>query len=205
MENTWHERFNSEEYMYGEEPNAFIQQQAFRLENCQKVIAFAEGEGRNAVFLAKREHEVTAIDYAESGLQKTKKLAQKYGVDVHTKKVDLLVDRVPHEEYDAAIMVFGHFHRDAQNMILNKMKNAIKPEGIIMLEVYSKDQLHYGTGGPPDLDMLYEPKEILAWCEGYEVIHFFYGEQERVEGKAHTGLAHVIQLVLRHRSATFRS
>ncbi|MGM1047254.1 MAG: class I SAM-dependent methyltransferase [Bacillota bacterium] len=197
MESTWHEHFNSEEYMFGEEANVFIQQQAFRLEKCQKVIAFAEGEGRNAVFLAKRDHEVTAIDYAESGLQKTKKLAQKYAVDVHTKKLDLLADNVPFEEYDAAIMVFGHFYRDVQTMVLNKIKNAIKPEGIIMLEVYSKDQLKYGTGGPEDLGMLYEPKEILTWCEGHEVIHFFYGEQERVEGKAHTGLAHVIQLVLR--------
>ncbi|WP_094701736.1 class I SAM-dependent methyltransferase [Brevibacillus laterosporus] len=200
MENIWHERFNLEEYMYGEEPNVFIQQQAFRLEKCQKVIAFAEGEGRNAVFLAKRDHEVTAIDYAESGLQKTKKLAQKYAVDVHTKKIDLLVDNVSNEEYDAAIMVFGHFHRDDQKMIFNKMKNAIRSEGIIMLEVYSKDQLHYGTGGPTDITMLYEPQEILTWCEGLEVIHFFYGEQERVEGKAHTGLAHVIQLVVRKRS-----
>lgn len=197
MKNNWHKFFNSEEYMYGEEPNIFIQQQAFRLEKYQKVIAFAEGEGRNAVFLAKRGHEVTAIDYADSGLQKTKKLAQKYAVDVRTKKVDLLVDSVPSEKYDAAIMVFGHFHRDAQKMIFNKMKNAIKAEGIMMLEVYSKDQLNYSTGGPANLDMLYEPKDILTWCEGHEVIHFFYGEQERVEGKAHTGLAHVIQLVLR--------
>ncbi|MDQ0174997.1 class I SAM-dependent methyltransferase [Bacillus chungangensis] len=197
MENNWNKFFNSKEYMYGEEPNVFIQQQAFRLEKCQKVIAFAEGEGRNAVFLAKRGHKITAIDYADSGLQKTKKLAQKYAVDVRTKKVDLLVDSVPSEKYDAAIMVFGHFHRDAQKMIFKKMKNAIKPKGIIMLEVYSKDQLNYGTGGPANLDMLYEPKDILTWCEGHEVIHFFYGEQERVEGKAHTGLAHVIQLVLR--------
>lgn len=197
MENNWNEFFNSKEYMYGEEPNVFIQQHAFRLEKSQKVIAFAEGEGRNAVFLAKRGHKITAIDYADSGLQKTKKLAQKYAVDVRTKKVDLLVDSVPSEKYDAAIMVFGHFHRDAQKIIFNKMKNAIKPEGIMMLEVYSKDQLNYGTGGPANLDMLYEPKDILTWCEGHEVIHFFYGEQERVEGKAHTGLAHVIQLVLR--------
>ncbi|MFB6367769.1 class I SAM-dependent methyltransferase [Paenibacillus elgii] len=197
MGNIWNERFNSEEYYYGEEPNVFIQQQAFRLEQCQKVIAFAEGEGRNAVFLAKRNHEVTAIDYAESGLQKTKKLAQKHSVNVHTQKIDLLEDDVPNEEYDAAIMVFGHFHKDDQIMILNKMKNAIKPKGIMMLEVYSEEQLKYDTGGPPELEMLYEPKEMLAWCEGHEVIHFFYGEQERVAGKVHTGLAHVIQLVLR--------
>lgn len=197
MENIWDERFGSEEYYYGEEANLFIQQQAFRLEQCKKVIAFAEGEGRNAVFLAKRNHEVTAIDYAESGLQKTKKLARKHSVDVHTQKIDLLEDDVPSEEYDAAIMVFGHFHKDAQTMVLNKMKKAIKPEGILMIEVFSKDQLKYGTGGPAQLEMLYEPKDILAWCEGHEVIHFFYGEQERVAGKAHSGLSHVIQLVLR--------
>ncbi len=197
MENIWHERFSSEEYFYGEEPNVFIQQQAFRLEPYRKVIAFAEGEGRNAVFLAKRGHEVTAIDNAESGLQKTKKLARKHAVDVHTQKVNLLQDHVPNEEYDAAIMVFGHFPKDGQAMVLNKMKHAIKPEGIMMLEVYSKEQIKYGTGGPPDIEMLYDPKEILAWCEGHKVIHFFCGEQVRVEGKSHTGLAHVIQLVLR--------
>lgn len=197
MENIWNERFNSEEYYYGEESNVFIQQQAFRLEPSQKVIAFAEGEGRNAVFLAKRNLEVTAIDYAESGLQKAKKLAQKHGVDIHTQKIDLMVEDVASEEYDAAIMVFGHFHKNAQTMVLNKMKKAIKPKGILMLEVFSNEQLKYGTGGPPELEMLYEPKDILAWCEGHEVIHFFYGEQERVAGKVHNGLAHVIQLVLR--------
>ena len=197
MENIWNERFKSEEYYYGEEPNVFIQQQAFRLEPCQKVIAFAEGEGRNAVFLAKRNLEVTAIDYAESGLQKAKKLAQKHGVDIHTKKIDLMVEDVASDEYDAAIMVFGHFHKNVQTMVLNKMKKAIKPKGILMLEVFSKEQLKYGTGGPPELEMLYEPKDILAWCEGHEVIHFFYGEQERVAGKVHNGLAHIIQLVLR--------
>ncbi|WP_429841642.1 class I SAM-dependent methyltransferase [Brevibacillus sp. FIR094] len=197
MGNIWNERFHSEEYYYGEEPNVFIQQQAFRLEQDQKVIAFAEGEGRNAVFLAKRNHEVTAIDYAESGLQKTKKLARKHGVDVHTQKIDLLEEEVPPEEYDAAIIIDGHFYKDAQTLVLNKMKKAIKPKGILMLEVFSKEQVKYGTGGPPELEMLYDPKDILAWCEGHEVIHFFYGEQERVAGKAYNGLAHVIQLVLR--------
>ena len=55
-----------------EEPNTFIKEQAFRLANHNKVIAFAEGEGRNAVFLARQGNEVTAIDYSEDGLEKTK-------------------------------------------------------------------------------------------------------------------------------------
>ncbi|WP_033706881.1 class I SAM-dependent methyltransferase [Bacillus mycoides] len=197
MNNMWDDRFKSDEYYYGEEPNTFIQEQAFRLANYNKVIAFAEGEGRNAVFLARKGHEVTAIDYSESGLEKTKKLAEKYDVNVHTKKVDLLTDGLPDNEFDAAIMVFGHFHTDNQKMVLNKMIYMIRPGGLIMFEVYSKKQLNYGTGGPKDIDMLYEPIDILTWCEGHEVIHFFNGEQERIEGKGHTGLAHVIQVVIR--------
>ncbi|PQZ57704.1 SAM-dependent methyltransferase [Bacillus sp. MYb209] len=197
MNNFWDDRFKSNEYFYGEEPNIFIQEQAFRLVNHNKVIAFAEGEGRNAIFLARQGHEVTAIDYSEGGLEKTKKLAAKHNVKVHTKKVDLLADSLPANEFDAAIMVFGHFHTDNQRMILNKMIHTIKPGGLIMIEVYLKQQLNYGTGGPKDIDMLYDPIDILTWCEEHEVIHFFNGEQERIEGKGHTGLAHVIQVVIR--------
>ncbi|PGB02446.1 class I SAM-dependent methyltransferase [Bacillus toyonensis] len=197
MNNFWNNRYKSDEYFYGEEPNTFIKEQAFRLANHNKVIAFAEGEGRNAVFLARKGHKVTAIDYSEDGLEKTKKLAEKHNVNVHTKKVDLLADSLPVNEYDAAIMVFGHFHTDNQKMIFNKMIHTIKAGGIIMIEVYSKQQLNYGTGGPKGIDMLYNPIEILTWCGGHEVIHFFNGEQERMEGKGHTGLAHVIQVVIR--------
>ncbi|MFJ8353708.1 class I SAM-dependent methyltransferase [Bacillus paramycoides] len=197
MSNFWNDRYKSDDYFYGEEPNTFIQEQAFRLTNHNKVIAFAEGEGRNAVFLTRQGHEVTAIDYSEEGLEKTKKLAEKHNVNVHTKKVDLLADSLPANEFDTAIMVFGHFHTDNQKMIFNKMIHTIKPDGIIMIEVYSKKQLNYGTGGPKDIDMLYNPIDILTWCEGHEVIHFFNGEQERMEGKGHTGLAHVIQVVIR--------
>lgn len=196
MNNFWNDRYKSDEYFYGEEPNAFIKEQAFRLTNYHKVIAFAEGEGRNAVFLPRQGHKVTAIDYSEDGLEKTKKLAEKHNVEVHTKKVDLLADSSPVNEYDAAIMVFGHFHNDHQKMILDKMIQTIKPGGLIMFEVYSKKQINYGTGGPKDIDMLYNPIDILTWCEEHEVIHFFNGEQERVEGKGHTGLADVIQVVI---------
>ena len=196
MNNFWNDRYKSDEYFYGETPNVFIKEQAFRLINHNKVIAFAEGEGRNAIFLAKQGHKVTAIDYSEDELEKTKKLAMKHNVEKHKKKVDLLADSLPVDEYDAAIMVFGHFHNDHQKMILDKMIQTIKPGGLIMFEVYSKKQINYGTGGPKDVDMLYDPIDILTWCEKHKVIHFFNGEQERVEGKGHTGLADVIQVVI---------
>ena len=196
MENLWNERFNTTEYIYGEDPNAFIQEYAFQLEGLKNVAAFAEGEGRNAIFLAKSGHDVTTFDYAESGLNKTVQLAEKNNVKVKTVQVDLLEGSVPNEQFDAAIMVFGHFRKEDQRSIFEKILKSVKPGGKIMMELYSESQLDYQTGGPKKLEMLYKPQDILDWCENYKIVHFFVGEQSRQEGTFHTGLAHVIQLII---------
>ncbi len=196
LANLWEEKFSQEGYLYGEEPNEFIREQAWRLEGRKRIVAFAEGEGRNAVFLARKGHDVTAWDYTQSGLDKTKQLAERHQVRVETGQKDLIHDSVPSEEYDASIMVFGHFLKKDQKTVFDKLVSVVKPGGIVMLEVYSEDQLSYGTGGPKSVDMVYHPADILQWIQGYKVLHFFYGEQERVEGKGHTGTGHVIQVIL---------
>jgi 2-polyprenyl-3-methyl-5-hydroxy-6-metoxy-1,4-benzoquinol methylase len=196
LTNLWEEKFSQEGYLYGEEPNEFIREQAWRLNGQKRVAAFAEGEGRNAVFLAGKGHEVTAWDYTHSGLMKTQKLAERHQVRVKTGQKDLINDSVPLGEFDASIMVFGHFLKKDQKTIFDKLVSVVKPGGIVMLEVYSEDQLRYGTGGPKSVEMVYHPADMLAWIQGYKVLHFFYGEQERVEGKGHTGTGHVIQVIL---------
>lgn len=195
MGNQWHERFGSEKYVYGEEPNQFIEAQAYRLEKGKKIVAFAEGEGRNAVYLARKGLIVTAYDYALNGLKKTEALAERFDVQVKTEQKDLIHDSVPIEKFDAAIMVFGHFAKNDQKNVFDKLVSAVKPGGLIMLEVYSEEQVRYGTGGPKTVDMLYDPSDLLNWIKGYNVLHFFYGEQQRVEGDLHTGVGHVVQVI----------
>jgi len=194
--NTWDQRFNTIEYVYGEQPNAFIEDFVHYLEDYTNVAAYAEGEGRNAVFLALQGHTVTAFDYAESGLKKTNQLAENHNVAVHTKLTDLLEDELPIETFDAAIMVFGHFPAEQQQGVFNRIVDSVKPGGRIMMELYSIYQLPYASGGPRQLDFLYDPLEVLKWCQPYRIIHFFAGEQVRNEGKLHTGLAHTIQIII---------
>lgn len=196
MGNSWHERFGSDQYVYGEEPNLFIKNQANRLDKGRKVVCFAEGEGRNAVYIARQGHEVTAYDYALNGLKKTEALAERYGVEIKTEQKDLIQEQVPVEEFDASIMVFGHFSKQDQKTVFDKLVSAVKPGGLVMLEVYSEDQIRYGTGGPRIIDMLYDPADLLNWLKEYKVLHFFYGEEERIEGHLHTGVGHVIQVIM---------
>lgn len=194
--NTWDERFNTIEYVYGEQPNAFIENYVDFLKGYVNVAAYAEGEGRNAVYLASKGHVVTAFDYAKSGLEKTAQLAKKHGVTVNTQLQDLLQDELPVETFDAAVMVFGHFPAEQQHAVFQRIVNSVKPGGRIMMELYSTSQLSYATGGPQNINFLYNPASVLTWCQPYKIIHFFTGEQIRHEGTLHTGLAHTIQLII---------
>lgn len=192
----WDERFSSEEFMYGEVANAFIKDKSILIPKRGNIACFAEGEGRNAVFLAKEGHEVTAYDQSVVGLEKTKKLASKNNVTVQTVVMDLTKERVNEVAYDAAILVFGHVPKEDQSFLLTNLMGSVKPGGYVMFEVYSEEQLTYNTGGPGIKDALYNPRDILEIIQPYKCLHFYYGEAERHEGLRHTGKCHVIQAVV---------
>lgn len=193
--NFWNTRFQMENYVYGKKPNVFLEKTQRKLQISGKVLAIAEGEGRNAVFLAEQGMDVTAWDYAESGLEKTKKLAKERSVNVHTTLIDLNEATWEKDKWDEIVSIFGHFPEELRTKILLGVKTAVKPGGYYITEVYSHKQIPYNSGGPRELNFLYKPEEFLNifgdWC----IIHFFMGEVERHEGDLHNGLSHVIQFV----------
>src|SRR5699024_12070246 len=85
-------------------------------------------------------------------------------------------------------MVFGHVPRSDQRAFLENIIQSVKPGGYVLFEVYSDEQLNYQTGGPPKIDMLYSPTDMLEWLKPYKFLHFYYGEATRYEGSGHTGL-----------------
>lgn len=50
----WNERYNRAEYVFGTEPNDFLKENFQKIPVGGKVLCLAEGEGRNAVFLAEQ-------------------------------------------------------------------------------------------------------------------------------------------------------
>ncbi|MCL6571323.1 MAG: methyltransferase domain-containing protein [Bacillus sp. (in: Bacteria)] len=193
--NNWNTRFQADNYVYGKDPNVFLAEIQKKLHLSGDALAIAEGEGRNAVFLAEQGMNVTAWDYAEAGLKKTKKLGQERGVAVSTELVDLNVVTWRKDLWDEIICIFGHFPEKLRKKILLGVKEAIKPGGYYITEVYSQNQIPYNSGGPRVLDFLYKPDEFLQTFADWRIVHFFMGEAIRHEGELHNGLAHVIQFV----------
>ncbi|MGD7044832.1 SAM-dependent methyltransferase [Jeotgalibacillus proteolyticus] len=191
--NHWEQRYQSKEYMYGTEPNQFLSDILPELNVRGKVLAIAEGEGRNAVFLAEKGLQVHAWDYAQAGLDKTNKLAQSKGVTVQTELKDLSdVDWVENQ-WDAVVCIFGHFPKETRDKTLEGILRAVKPGGYFITEVYAVEQLNYGSGGPKSEEFMYKEEDFLDGFKNWDSRHFFKGEVERYEGKLHNGLSHVIQ------------
>lgn len=188
----WNKRFGAEDYAYGKEPNTFIKEKGPLLPK-GKVLAVAEGEGRNAVYLATLKHDVSTWDFSSEGLKKTEQLAEEKGVHVETNLVDLNEAAWEKEAWDHIVLVFGHFETELRESTLKNIEKAIRPGGSFLCEVYSPDQLNYRTGGPRMETMLYRPEEFLTTFHGWDIKHFFLGEVEREEGELHQGKSHVIQ------------
>lgn len=193
--NHWDKRFKEDHYVYGKAANVFLKDYHPRIKVSGDALAIAEGEGRNAVYLAEQGMNVTAWDYAPSGIDKTQQLAKERGVSVATELVDLNEAKWTANRWDEIICVFGHFPTPLREKTLQNIKEAVKPGGYYVTEVYSHYQLPYKSGGPPNIDLLYKPEEFLTTFADWRIEHFFMGEVTRHEGDLHHGLSHVIQFV----------
>lgn len=192
----WDQSYASDTFVYGEVANEFVQKTSSMIPESAKIACYAEGEGRNAVYLATLGHDVTAFDLSTVGLDKTKQLAKKHHVHVKTVAKDLTKDDVPRDQFDVATLIYGHLPKSKQPILIEKVIDSVKQGGLVIIEVYSDDQINYKTGGPSSLEMLYDPKQMLQWIKPYKCLHFYYGEAKRYEGVRHTGLGHIIQVIL---------
>ena len=107
--NFWDQNFSAPGYKYGTAPNAFLADQATRLQVPSDVLLPGDGEGRNGVWLAQQGHHVTAVDSSRVGLDKAKALAQERGVNISTV---LAGQKLGIKEVDEGIWLVSFMHYD---------------------------------------------------------------------------------------------
>lgn len=194
----WNQRYADDDYIYGTEPNSFLAEHAGLLSD--PVLSLAEGEGRNAVFLASLGFSVHGIDGSEVGLAKAQTLAHSKGVEIQTEVADLGLFEPPENHYGSVISISAHLPSGIRNRLYPLVEHCLKPNGIILLEAYSENQITRDTGGPKDIDMLMTCAKVEREFPNCEPLLMRELEREVCEGKYHTGLASVIQFIARKRA-----
>lgn len=194
IKDIWQQRYSDDAYLYGTTPNDFLVEQGKRLAG-KKVLCVAEGEGRNAVYLAKLGCDVTAVEIAPAGVEKIKRLAEKEGVAINVIEADLATWQWPVASYDAVVAIFAHFPTLTRHQIHQAIVHALKTDGMLVLEAYTPEQLQYKTGGPPKAEMMMTCESLRTEFHGlsFELLHGV--ERQVQEGQGHNGLAAVVQCI----------
>lgn len=195
----WDERYSTQEYVYGKLPNDFLLERYHSFRPGGAVLCLAEGEGRNAVFLAKKGFRVTGMDSSKVGKEKALELAKEHSVEIEYEVADLEKADLGEKKWDAIVSIFAHMPQSWRKDLHQRIFKALKPGGVLLLEGYSKEQLALGTGGPKDESLLYEMEEFENDLEEMNFEILVKTEREIQEGRFHSGRSSTIQLLARKR------
>ncbi len=195
MKEMWNNRYSEEGYAYGLIPNDFLVEQHYRIKKNGKVLCIAEGEGRNALFLARNGFQVTAVDYSEVGIRKIQERAFEENLDIETSTAHLEHFNMGSSKWDAIVSIFAHMPSSTRKLVHENIQKALVKEGILLLEAYTPAQLDFKTGGPKDSDMMMSLDSLHHELADLQPIVAQEIEREIHEGKYHYGRSSVVQYI----------
>lgn len=194
----WNEKFLREGYLYGKEANEFLVSCEKNFSKTDKFLCLGEGEGRNAIYFAKKGFDVSAIDASNIGLEKLQEFAKEQKVEVETSCLDLN-EWNPSEEYGAIVASYLHMYKKDRETLFKKIEESLIEGGFFVGEFFSTKQVNYKSGGPKDLDLLYTVEDFAEAFPTCIIHKLEECNVELKEGKGHQGEASVIRLILQKR------
>ena len=99
-------RFSTEEYIFGTKPNEYLRWSSEFISPSARVLAVADGEGRNGVWLASGGRAVAEVDISSHAIEKAKRLARKNAVNVDFCCFDIFSWDITQENFDVVVCIF---------------------------------------------------------------------------------------------------
>ncbi|MFO7844313.1 MAG: class I SAM-dependent methyltransferase [Bacteroidales bacterium] len=193
MLNQWDKRYNRSEYIYGTEPNLFLKD-FIEKNKPGKLLLPGDGEGRNSVYAAKSGWQVTAFDSSKIAKAKALKLARQMNVSIQYDVCSVMDFNVDHK-FNLISLIYLHLEPKIRKSFHQKLVEHLTEDGHILLEVFSKEQVHNSTGGPKNPDMLYSIDELKHDFDGMNIKFLEKTTTYLSEGTHHNGQANVIRLL----------
>lgn len=190
----WNEKYQNSEYLYSSEPNVFLSKIASSL-SVGKALVPGDGDGRNGLWLARKGYTVDAFDFSEVAVQKANASASQKNLKYRSEVLAAETFQVCQSTYDIVAIIFLHLPKDVMKTLLQKCVESLKPEGILLIQVFSQQQLSLNSGGPKDINLLYKPDDF-HWLEGsFKSCSIEQADCELSEGPLHTGKASVVNVI----------
>jgi SAM-dependent methyltransferase len=159
---TWDARYRESELVWSRGPNQFVETELADVPP-GRALDLGAGEGRNAIWLAERGWQVTAVDFSQAGLDKGRALAGDLPVawvcaDATTWSGD--------GSYDVCVLAYLQLAGEERRAAVRAGFASVRVGGTLLLVAHDTTNLTEGVGGPQDPDVLMTAEEVLADLDG---------------------------------------
>ena len=152
----------------------------FNVDNRTKIADFGCGPGLYASRLARKQAQVTGIDFSRRSIEYAREVANGEGLSIHYMNQNYL-DFDSDDRFDLVLMIMCDFcalSSDQRKKMLTKFHSFLKPDGVVLLDVYSLsafDQRKEVTAYEPNLQNgFWSPNQY------YGFLNTFKYEKEKV-------------------------
>jgi SAM-dependent methyltransferase len=159
----WDERYAATDRLWSAEPNATVADVVGSLQPACALDVGA-GEGRHAVWLARRGWSVTAVDFSAVGIDRGR--AGSDGLAIDWVVADVRQWEPPAgAAYDLVLSVYLHLAAD----VFDRVRTWLAPGGTLVVLGHALRNLTEGVGGPQDPRLLHTEEQLVAAASGLEV------------------------------------
>ncbi len=195
---TWDGKYDTDAYIFGTQPNQFLLAQRDRFHAGDRVLAVADGEGRNGVWLAGLGCAVLSMDISPRAIAKARHLALQHGVALEFEVADLMHWQWPQGSFDTVVCIFIQFAAPSERDVLFQgFWQALRPGGMLLMQGFGTDQLKYSSGGPGRIEHLYSQDMLREAFAKWDILLLKEYEAILDEGPKHQGMAALVDLVAR--------
>lgn len=175
-EDSYNKKYSGKDYYWGKNPSSTAKKLIEIIStinyNGKKLIDLGCGEGRDAVFFAKRGFNVLAIDISEQGLKKTEKYAKEENVSIKILKKNI-IDYKLEEKYDILISTGVLHYLPPENRYekFQNYKNFTNKGGINAYSIFVKKPF---IKKAPDADpnaYFFKSGEIMTYYWDWEILY----------------------------------
>lgn len=184
------------ELQWGAEPNRWVAREMAELP-AGRALDVGAGEGRNAVWLARRGWTVTAVDFSGAALDKGRRLAAAHRADVEWVQADVRTYEPAAAGYDAVLLIYLQLVADQRRAVTRRAVTALAPGATLLVVAHDSTNLTDGVGGPPDPSVLFTPDDVVADLTGLAGLRVERAERVLRPVTTDQGTRHAIDALVR--------
>jgi SAM-dependent methyltransferase len=178
----WDARYAADPALWGELPNQFVRARLAESEP-GRAVDLACGNGRNAVWLARRGWHVDAVDISAVAIEQAQQRSERAGVCVGWEVGDALSWQ-PAEPLDLVLVVYLHMEMPDLIGLLARATTWLAPGGRLIYIGHSRTNIERGVGGPSNPALLAEIAELAEAAAGLRVLALQHLMRETEAGTA---------------------